>query len=104
MAAHDPFLSLEPLQFQGPVPERNGHSLRRSETCHPSSAILDTVSASVGREQAAYFHRLGVPRVLMTSTTRTAQCGPACRVVSAGGQVALTTPPMSILPTFECSR
>jgi RNA-directed DNA polymerase len=37
----------------------------------------------------AYFDRLGVPRSLMTSTSRTARCGPACRVVWQGlGQVS----------------
>src|SRR5690606_6126204 len=32
----------------------------------------------------AYFDRLGVPRLSMTSTARTARCGPTCRVVWEG--------------------
>ena len=32
----------------------------------------------------AYFDRLGCPAILLTSTSRTARCGPACRVVWEG--------------------
>ena len=53
----------------------------------------------------AYFDRLGVPRLYMTSTSRTARCGPACRVVWEGsGQLPDRPYPDSYSSQIELGR